>query len=121
MHELSIALSIIDVASEEAERRTGERIAAVHLKLGALSGVVKPALMSAFELAREGSPLADSALIIEDVPVSIWCERCEAEALAVAPNELRCRICGEPGSRIIAGQELEVVALELETYEHAPG
>jgi hydrogenase nickel incorporation protein HypA/HybF len=57
MHELSIALSIIDAACEEAERHAGARVVAVHLKLGPLSGVVKEALVSAYELAREGSPL----------------------------------------------------------------
>ena len=43
MHELSIALSILDLAAEEAGRRGG-RVVAVHLKLGPLSGVVKEAL-----------------------------------------------------------------------------
>ena len=44
MHELSIAMSIVELAEEEAERR-GVHINAVHLKLGALSGVVKEALL----------------------------------------------------------------------------
>ena len=53
MHELSIALSLLDLVEEEAERR-GVRVAAVHVRLGPLSGVVRDALVSAFELAREG-------------------------------------------------------------------
>jgi Zn finger protein HypA/HybF involved in hydrogenase expression len=40
MHELSIALGILDVAGEEAQRHGG-RVAAIHLKLGPLAGVVK--------------------------------------------------------------------------------
>lgn len=115
MHELSIALSIIDLAAEEAERQQSPGVTAVHLKLGPLAGVIKPALLSAFELAREGSPLAGSSLVIEDVPVTVWCERCNAEAAAVAFNELRCSACGELASRVVHGQELEVVALELKT------
>ena len=35
MHELSIAMSIVEMAEEEAERR-GVQVNAVHLKLGAL-------------------------------------------------------------------------------------
>jgi hydrogenase nickel incorporation protein HypA/HybF len=117
MHELSIALSIIDMASEEAERRPSERLVAVHLKLGPLSGVVRSALVSAFELAREETPLAEASLVIEEVPVSIWCERCNAEAVPVALNELRCAACGEPAVRLVHGQELEVTALELAALE----
>ena len=44
MHELSIAMSIVELAQEEGERR-GARVNAVHLKLGALSGVVKDCLL----------------------------------------------------------------------------
>ncbi len=44
MHELSIAMSIVELAEEEAERRSVQ-VNAVHLKLGALSGVVKEALL----------------------------------------------------------------------------
>ena len=47
MHELSIAMSIIELAQEESERR-GVQVSAVHLKLGALSGVVKEALLGSF-------------------------------------------------------------------------
>ena len=51
MHEVSIAMSIIELAQEESERR-GVQVSAVHLKLGALSGVVKEALLGAFECVR---------------------------------------------------------------------
>ena len=51
MHELSIALSIVELAHEEAERRGGVRINAVHLKLGSLSGVVKEALLFSYDVS----------------------------------------------------------------------
>ena len=50
MHELSIALSLLDQVAEEAERRGGVQVHAIHLRLGPLSGVVKEALLSAYEL-----------------------------------------------------------------------
>jgi hydrogenase nickel incorporation protein HypA/HybF len=68
MHELSIAMSIVELAEEEADRR-GVQVNAVHLKLGALSGVVKEALLSCYEMACEGTPLERSRLLVEDVPV----------------------------------------------------
>ncbi len=45
MHELSIALSIVEMATEESKKRNGAKVDAVHLKLGRLSGVVKDALL----------------------------------------------------------------------------
>jgi hydrogenase nickel incorporation protein HypA/HybF len=55
MHELSIALSLVDLAQEEAERQGG-RVCAVHLRLGALAGVVKEALLLSYEMACAETP-----------------------------------------------------------------
>lgn len=66
MHELSIALSIIELAEEEVERQGEVRVDAVHLKLGRLSGVAREALQSCYDLACEGTTLAGSRLIIEE-------------------------------------------------------
>src|ERR1700733_6508906 len=68
MHELSIAMSIVEMAQEESERRGGAQITAVHLTLGALSGVVKEALLSSYEMACEDTALSGSHLIIKEVP-----------------------------------------------------
>jgi hydrogenase nickel incorporation protein HypA/HybF len=115
MHELSVALSILDVAAEQAERLGGARVVAVHLKLGPLAGVVKEALYNAYELAREGSPLADSALVIEETPLVAHCPRCGGPRPVASVQHLCCSECGEPTPHLVSGQELEVVALEVES------
>jgi hydrogenase nickel incorporation protein HypA/HybF len=112
MHELSIALSILDCAAEEAERHGG-RVAAVHLRLGPLSGVVKDALVSAYDLARADTPLAGADLVVEEVPVVVHCPACSAEQPPVATFDLRCPACGTPAPTVVRGRELEVTALEL--------
>lgn len=111
MHELSIALSILDMVAEEAERREG-RIVAVHLRLGPLSGVVARALASAYEMAREGTPQDRTALVIEEVPIVAYCASCDLEHSPGA-FDLSCPGCGEPTPMIRGGRELEVVALEI--------
>jgi hydrogenase nickel incorporation protein HypA/HybF len=115
MHELSIALAILDLAEEEAGALAGGRVVAVHLKLGALSGVDREALLSAYGLAREQSPLSGAELVIEEVPVRAWCPSCGAERGVASPWELNCSVCGTPAERVVAGRELEVVALEVES------
>jgi hydrogenase nickel incorporation protein HypA/HybF len=114
MHELSIALSLLDLAAEEAERRGGARVAAIHLRLGPLSGVVKEALRSAYDLAREGTDLDKAELVIEDVPLTAYCPACAAERAPPSPQNLYCPDCGTPTSEVVRGRELEVVALEIE-------
>ncbi len=114
MHELSIALSILDLAEEEG-RRHGGRVAAVHLKLGRLSGVVPEALRSAYELAREDTSLARAELVIEEVPLVVHCPACDADRTPASLLFLCCPACGTPTNEVISGRELEVRALEIES------
>jgi hydrogenase nickel incorporation protein HypA/HybF len=114
VHELSIAIRVVDLSAGEARRRGG-RVAAVHLRLGALSGVVPEALRSAFVVARETEPaLAAAELVIEEVPVAALCPACAAERTVRFP-ELACPECGTPTPEVVRGRELEVFALELES------
>jgi hydrogenase nickel incorporation protein HypA/HybF len=112
MHELSIAMSILEFAEEEAAKR-GAAVEAVHVRIGAMSGVVKQALISAYDLARESTALEDCRLVIEDVPVVIYCRGCQAERAALSAQLPICPVCHAPSAEFISGKELEVVGLEV--------
>ncbi len=111
MHELSIAMNIVEIAESEAGRRNA-RIEAVHLRLGPLSGVVKDALLSAWELACENTVLAGSRLVVEDVPLVVYCPRCKAQRTLDSISFL-CPECQSPTPDVVHGRELEVFALEV--------
>jgi hydrogenase nickel incorporation protein HypA/HybF len=112
MHELSIALSIVDIVAEQAER-LGVRVEVVQLKLGPLSGVVPGALGSAWELAREGSAFPQARLEIQEVPVVVWCPSCNCNQPAESLQHLCCSICGTPTPDVVSGREMDVIALEV--------
>jgi hydrogenase nickel incorporation protein HypA/HybF len=114
MHELSIAMSIVDLAREEADCRGGVHIMAVHLRLGALSGVVKDALLSCYEMACEGTPLAGSQLVVEEVPVLVFCSQCDGLRPVHSTQLFRCSECGTATGDVVQGKELLVVGLEVE-------
>jgi hydrogenase nickel incorporation protein HypA/HybF len=120
MHELSIAMSIVEMAQEEAEQRGGAHISAVHLKLGTLSGVVKEALMSSYEMACYDTPLHGSRLVVEEVPVVVFCPSCRERRPLSSVQLFCCAECGTPTSEVVQGKEIEVVALEIEEWAHNP-
>jgi hydrogenase nickel incorporation protein HypA/HybF len=113
MHELSIAMSLVDLAQEEAER-LGGRVCALHLRIGALSGVVPEALLASYEMASFETPLEGSRLIIEDVPVVVYCPQCHAERALSSVQSFCCAECGTPTPQVEQGRELELVAMEIE-------
>ncbi len=115
MHELSIALSMVEMAAEEAARRgVGVQVCAIHLKLGQLSGVVKEALLFSYDVACEGTPLQGSRLLIEEVPVIVYCPTCRAETAIASLQHFCCAVCDTPTPQVVQGRELEIVALEIE-------
>jgi hydrogenase nickel incorporation protein HypA/HybF len=114
MHELSIAMSIVDLAQEEAERRGGVQIKAVHLRLGLLSGVVKDALLSSYEMACQDTPLEGSQLVVEEIAVVVFCPQCGGERPVHSTQLFCCSECGSPTGEIVQGKELLVVGLEVE-------
>lgn len=113
MHELSIALGILEVTEEEAGQRGGVQVEAIHLRLGPLSGVVKEALLSAWELASEQTPFEKSRLVIEEVPIAVFCSKCQAERPVHSIRQFCCVQCDTPASDVVRGRELLVFALEF--------
>lgn len=112
MHELSIALSIVDMALEEAERRN-VTIDAVHLDLGPLSGVVAEALRFSYEMASTGTSLEGSRLMIKELPIEVYCPACQGPQTLTSVQRFCCPVCGTPTEEVIHGRELVITALEV--------
>ena len=118
MHELSIALSIIEGVEEQLARHPHCSAGTVHLRVGPLSGVVKEALLFSYDIACEGTRLQGSKLVIEDTRIVLFCPTCGEERPGVSPQQLSCSVCHMPSADIRSGAELEVIAFEL-IEEHA--
>jgi hydrogenase nickel incorporation protein HypA/HybF len=65
MHELSIAMSIAEIACDEAGRQGNPRVEAVHLRLGADAGVVQDALLFSWPLVCSGTKVEGAELVVE--------------------------------------------------------
>jgi hydrogenase nickel incorporation protein HypA/HybF len=115
VHEVSIALAIIDEISERAIAENIEAIEMVRLRIGVMTGVVPDALQFAWDLAAEGTVAAGSRLEIERVALTIACATCACER----PVEDRaipvpiCAVCGDSSTEIVRGRELLIVAMEV--------
>lgn len=115
MHELSLALSLLDQVGAVAEREGATRVANVRLRLGRLAGVARDALLFSWDLAREGTVAGDASLTIEDVAPVVWCPRCDGERPVRDGDFLICGQCGTVTTTIVRGRELELVAMEVIT------
>lgn len=113
MHELSIALNIVEGVLEELHARGEGQVETVHIRVGRLSGVDKDALAFSYGVACQNTPIAKSRLLIEDVDVTIFCPNCKTERHVLAFPALACAECGSPAEKVLRGKELEITALEM--------
>ncbi len=116
MHELSIAYSLVQNASEAAQQAGARKVNKVFLRLGKLSGVVKEALLFGYDIATKGTPLEGSELVIQALPVVIYCAspQCQQEFAISGLQGFRCPKCNQPSNQIRQGRELEIEKLEIE-------
>lgn len=112
MHELSIAYNLVEIAGQAALEVNAKKVDVVNLRLGALSGVVKEALLFSYDIVIEDTILAGSRLEIEELPVVVHCPRCGANSTLPGIQQFRCGQCGEPTADIVQGKELDIVSLE---------
>jgi hydrogenase nickel incorporation protein HypA/HybF len=113
VHELSVALSLIELATEQAKAAGAGRVEAVHLRLGRLAGVAADALAFSFEIASCGTPVDGARLVIEEVPVTVFCPQCKVERAVSEDEWLRCPVCRSLAQDVTHGRELELTALEV--------
>ncbi len=110
-------MSLVDTACEEAESLEGGRVVALHLRLGALAGVVKEALLFSFDVVAADTVIAGARLLIEDIPVVVMCSSCNQEREIESVQRFRCPACGAPAPNVIQGRELQLFAMEIDDME----
>jgi hydrogenase nickel incorporation protein HypA/HybF len=113
VHEITVALGLLDGVETTACEQGIERVDVVHVRVGALAGIVRDALLFSWDVATAGSVAAGSRLSIEEVPLVVFCERCQGERAPQPGYGLLCPDCGTPSPQIVRGREMQLVAMEV--------
>ena len=113
MHEMGIALQIVEIASASLpDDLGGARIAVVNLKIGKLAAVVPESLRFCFDVAIKDTPLEGAKLAIEEIPVVARCNDCDAQWTIDEPVFV-CKTCESGSLEILSGRELNIESLEV--------
>ena len=122
MHEMGIALQIVEIATASLPADLGKaRVAAVNLKIGKLAAVVPDSLRFCFAVAIKDTPLEGANLVIKELPVVAKCNDCDAQWTIDAPVFV-CQKCQSGSLEILSGRELDIESLEVvEEEKHDSG
>lgn len=114
MHELSIVMSIVDIANEEAVKANVESFSQIELTIGTQSGVVMEALNFAWKSGVKNSAIENAKLVVHTIQAIAQCSDCgckfEVENLYDA-----CPECNSLFTDIIQGKELKISALSYDS------
>ena len=113
MHELSIAMSIIEIAEENAKNANASVISEIELDIGTQSGVVLDALEFAMEAATKDTMLENAEIKINTIAAKSRCSKCNKE-FYIEEIFTACPECGNPFCDIIQGKDLKVKSLKVE-------
>jgi len=110
MHELSIAMSVIEIADEYAEKANANVVNKIEIEVGELSGVVLEALEFAMEVAVKNTILENANCQYIQIPGIARCEKC-AHEFSTSDLHTPCPKCNSYEQEITSGRELRVKSL----------
>jgi len=110
MHELTLALAIVEMAVSEAEKNHAGPIGEIEIEVGSLSGVDADALEFVLPFAAMNTRLERTAVKMIRTEGKGWCPRCD-RAFAMAEAWTQCPLCGTPAGKILSGEELRIVSM----------
>ncbi len=115
MHEVSIALGMVDELIKIANNNDASKINSVKLKIGKMSGIVTDSLIFAFDAVKlEHSLLADARIVIEEIPTVCECGDCNSSFEDENMFFSSCSNCDSLNVKLISGEEQHIEQVELE-------
>ena len=119
MHEMSIAMELLEQVLATAAEHEAIRIDEVEVEVGALRAVVPEALELAFQAAGRGTIAENARLTIKEEKAVAVCRSCECMFLP-EPGVYVCPQCSEADARIVSGNDILLRAVACETSAEVP-
>ena len=112
MHELSIALGIVDIARDAVSRAGASGVSHIELEIGELAGVEWPALDFAWSEAVRGTVLAGATRDVRRIAGQARCMECD-HVFSAGRAMSKCPSCTSPFTELVHGKELRVHAITV--------
>jgi hydrogenase nickel incorporation protein HypA/HybF len=112
MHELAVCQALMEQVEHIAVEQRADQVVAIHLGIGPLSGVEPALLEQAFTVARAGTVADRAELVIDSMAIRVSCKQC-GQVTDALPSRLLCGNCGDWHTRLVSGDELLLLHVEI--------
>ena len=113
MHELSLAMEVVEMSQREADKNGVSIIHEILIEVGDLSGIEADIFQSALEMVVKDTLLENSIVRIIRTPGKGKCSSCNVEFEMKNRLDL-CPDCGSIASEVNGGQEFRVLSILAE-------
>ncbi|NWF53591.1 MAG: hydrogenase maturation nickel metallochaperone HypA [Syntrophaceae bacterium] len=114
MHEVSIALNLLDIIEKKCREEGYQKVESVKVRVGKASSVQPEAFSFAFEIVKKDTRAQNARFIIDPIPLGGTCLACGNRFETEEAYILECPSCGSLRLQVTQGYELEIVELEVE-------
>jgi len=113
MHEMSLALNIMDIVAAKAKDERAEKINTIEIDVGSLAGVQCDSLQFCMEAACKGTLAEQAEILIHELAALGHCEDCGHE---FQPDFFftRCSNCNGYRVKITQGKELKIRSINID-------
>jgi hydrogenase nickel incorporation protein HypA/HybF len=113
MHEFSLATEIVEIVKKSALNAGKEKVTAIQLEIGEISGVEEPALMTALDSLTENTIMQNAVIAVDRPKGMARCKECQTQFEMNDLFEL-CPNCNSYFKDIISGKEFNILSIEAE-------
>ena len=113
MHEMSLAINIVELVSEKAQAAGAQKVRTIELEVGRLSGLMAEALAFCFEAAARNTLAEGAELLIREIDGRGNCLGC-GHFFAVDSLLSQCPQCDGYAVETVQGRELKVVSFTVD-------
>jgi len=113
MHEMSIVMSIFDIACEKAGKEDARQIAEIELDIGTQAGIEFRALEFALDQVNKNDLLKTTLFKINKIEARARCNDCQCE-FKTTNLYSPCPQCNTYNNELIKGKELRIKSILIE-------
>jgi hydrogenase nickel incorporation protein HypA/HybF len=113
MHEMSIAINVVDIAVDMAKKAEAATINEIVVDIGTLSGIIPESLEFCFDSACKDTMAEKSRLTLNIIPAIALCDQCGHEFEADSHVPL-CPKCDNLCLQVSGGRDMKIKSINVD-------
>ena len=113
MHEMTIAMNIVDIVCKQANYENALKINSVDLEIGELSGIMIDSLEFCFDAACKNTIAEDANLNIHTINAEAFCKTCKNN-FNIESDFSPCPTCKDFDYEMKKGKELSIKSFNID-------